>query len=115
LVLTLIQTASFVSQFRRSRLRDDDLRALELMLVENPEAGRIMPRTGGVRKVRFAPPSRGQGKRGGMRVCCAWFPGHSTIGLFLVYPKNEKDTLTADDEAVCRLLVSRMQASLEKG
>jgi hypothetical protein len=113
-VLTFIQAAAFVAEFRRLRLTDEDLQNLEQMLIENPLSGKVMPRTGGVRKVRFAPPSRGTGKRGALRVCYAWFPAHSTIGLFLVYPKSERDTLTADDEAVCRQLVRRMQEALNR-
>ena len=54
------------------------------------------------------------GKSGAMRVCYAWFPAHGTIGLFLIYPKNEKDKLTADDEKACRLLVARMQTALKE-
>jgi hypothetical protein len=33
-------------------LTDDDLRELQEFLTTNPEAGRIIPNTGGVRKVR---------------------------------------------------------------
>jgi hypothetical protein len=61
-VLTFIQTAGFVAEFRRLRLTDDDLRALEQMLIADPAAGKFMARTGGVRKIRFAAPSRGSGK-----------------------------------------------------
>lgn len=112
--MTFIQTASFVAAFRRLRLTDDDLRALERTLIEGPDAGQVMARTGGVRKIRFAPPSHAKGKRGGFRICYAWFPAYGTIGLFLIYPKNQQDTLTADDEKMCRLLVQRMQAALRK-
>lgn len=37
------------------------------------------------------------------------------MGLLMIYPKNEKDTLTADDEKACRLLVQRMRTALMKG
>jgi hypothetical protein len=67
--LTLAQTASFVSLWRRWRLNDDDLRALERQLMDNPTAGAVMRNTGGVRKMRFAPPSRSAGKSGGFRAC----------------------------------------------
>lgn len=113
-VLTFIQTAMFVAQFRRLRLTDEDLQQLEKMLIENPEGGKVMARTGGVRKIRFAPPSRRTGKSGALRVCYAWFPAYGTVGLYLIYPKNEKDTLTSDDEKACRLLVQRMQAALKE-
>jgi hypothetical protein len=60
--LTLAQTAIFAAIWKRSRLDDHDLRALERQMMENPLAGQVMRNTGGVRKARFAPPSRGSGK-----------------------------------------------------
>jgi hypothetical protein len=114
-VLTFIQTPLFVDQFRRARLNDDDLRSLEHVLLLNPEVGKVLARTGGVRKMRFAPPSRHMGKSGAFRVCYVWFPAYFTIGLFMIYSKNEQDTLTTDDEKTCRLLVQRIQAALSRG
>jgi hypothetical protein len=111
--LTFIQTFTFVAEFHQLRLTDEDLQALESILLRKPDAGKVMPRTGGVRKLRFAPPSQSRGKRGACRVCYAWFPAQCAIGLFLIYPKSQKDTLTADDEAVCRTLVSRMNKALK--
>jgi hypothetical protein len=113
-VLTLLQTSHFVAEFRRLRLNDDDLRSLERALMENPEAGKVMARTGGVRKMRFAPASRGMGKRGALRVCYIWIPDCRAIGLFMIYPKKEQDTLTAEDEKVCRLLSERIRTALRK-
>jgi hypothetical protein len=72
--LTLAQTTTFASLWKHWRLSDDDLRALERMLMENPLSGKVMSRTGGVRKTRFAPPSRGSGKSGAYRVCYLYFP-----------------------------------------
>jgi hypothetical protein len=39
---------------------------LQQFLMQNPEAGELVPGSGGVRKVRWARP--GMGKRGGLRV-----------------------------------------------
>jgi hypothetical protein len=47
-------------------------------------------------------------------VCYAWFEKQATVGLFLIYPKNEQDNLTADDEAGCRQLIRRMQEALSR-
>ena len=113
--MTFIQPTMFVAQFRRLKLTDDDLRSLEQQIAANPEIGKVMARTGGVRKLRFAPPSRRMGKRGALRVCYTWFPRHATVGLFMIYPKNEQQTLTPDDEKICRLLVQQMQVALTKG
>jgi len=43
-------------------LAEEDRRELELLLVADPESGRVIERTGGFRKVRFARPSRRRGR-----------------------------------------------------
>ena len=63
--LTFIHFADFASDFKHHRLSDEDMQALEAVLQKSPEAGAIVPGTGGVRKIRFAPPSRHGGKREG--------------------------------------------------
>jgi hypothetical protein len=60
--LTLAQTATFAALWKYWKLSDEDLRALERQIMENPQAGKVMRSTGGVRKTRFAPLSRGSGK-----------------------------------------------------
>ena len=47
-------------------LPDDEYWKLQLALVLRPEAGKIIPRSGGLRKIRWK--SGGRGKRGGLRV-----------------------------------------------
>jgi hypothetical protein len=40
-------------QHRDSYLKDDEYRALQAALMENPEAGDVIKGTGGLRKLRF--------------------------------------------------------------
>lgn len=112
---TLIYASLFVSKWKRLRLTDEDLRHLERAIMARPDAGDVMAGTGGVRKLRFAPPSRPGGKSGGFRVCYAWFAISTTAVLLLIYPKNELANLTADDKKAIRLAVARIRTGLEKG
>ena len=41
----------------------------------NPSAGDLIEGTGGLRKLRFADPRRGKGKRGGLRVIHYYWAG----------------------------------------
>jgi len=45
---------------------DDEYRKIQLALVLRPEAGKIIPGSGGLRKIRWK--SGGSGKRGGLRL-----------------------------------------------
>lgn len=53
----------YVSEY----LDDEQDRALQNELAENPELGDMMPGTGGFRKFRWADARRGKGRRGGLR------------------------------------------------
>ena len=60
----------------------------------NPEAGALIPGTGGLRKLRFEDERRGKGKRGGLRVIYYWWDMGSQFWLFTVYGKDEVSDLT---------------------
>jgi hypothetical protein len=82
--LTIAQTATFVTLWKQLRLDDEDLRQLERVVMEEPSGGVIMRNTGGVRKMRFSPASRGSGKSGAYRVCYRHFPVHEIVFLLLI-------------------------------
>ena len=69
----------------------------------NPEAGKIIPETGGVRKVRWA--LAGRGKRGGARLIYYYHSERMPLFLLSAYPKNEKANLSmAERNAMKRLI-----------
>jgi hypothetical protein len=61
-------------------LDDSGLLSLQLFLSERPEAGKVMPGTGGFRKLRWVDDSRGKGKRGGLRVIYLYLPADQQGG-----------------------------------
>jgi hypothetical protein len=91
---TFIQLAEFAGKWRKSRLNDEDLRALERQIAVDPLAGDLMRGAGGLRKIRFAPPSRHSGKSGAYRVCYTIFPANSAIYLFTIFAKKDQANLT---------------------
>ena len=112
--LTLVQTAAFVTNWNRLGLTDDDLRALETLVMEHPEAGKVIRGTGGLRKIRFAPPSWNTGKSGATRVCYAHFATVDAAYFLAVYPKNVQDNLTARQKAVFKKLVEAIGSGMRK-
>jgi hypothetical protein len=79
-------------------LSDDDYRALQVELAGNPEAGDLMPGTGGFRKMRWADVRRGKGRRGGLRVIYYHFRSDDQIWLMTVYGKGRSVGLDLNRE-----------------
>ena len=86
-------------------LTDDEYRALQLTLAEQPETGDIIKGSGGLRKIRVA--AKGRGKSGGARVIYYWIMAKGQIYMLLAYPKNKKDNLSAEETAILRALVEK--------
>lgn len=74
-------------------LNDDEYRAMQGRLAAAPEAGDMIPGTGGFRKLRWADPKRGKGRRGGLRVIYYYFSGEDQVWLMTLYDKNEASDL----------------------
>lgn len=86
----------------RKLLSDDDRRAIEVLLCEDPESGDLMQRTGGFRKLRV--PLGGRGKSGGARVIYLPDPRRNRFFMALAYAKGAKSTLTRREEQELRRL-----------
>jgi hypothetical protein len=77
-----------------SYLTDDEYREMQGRLANAPEAGDMIPGTGGFRKLRWADPKRRKGQRGGLRVIYYYFREERQIWLITLYGKNEASDLT---------------------
>lgn len=84
-------------RYRSDYLSDDDFLAFQQMLLDDPKKGDVIQGTGGLRKVRFANKSKGQGKRSGIRVIYYYWESSSQFWLFTLYGKGEASDL-ADKE-----------------
>lgn len=75
---------------KRSGVSDD-------AIVTEITAGRTItvPKTGGVQKIRCAP--KGQGKRGGVRVVLADYPGVKETYVFGVLSKSDREDFTSGE------------------
>jgi mRNA-degrading endonuclease RelE of RelBE toxin-antitoxin system len=107
--LTLIQLSTFAAKWRKLRLTDDDLRKLEEELIADPECGDVIPGTGGLRKIRFAPIGWGRGKRGASRVVYAFIVAGDVVYLFTVYGKNEQSDLLPEEKRTFRQVLEQLQ------
>ncbi len=86
-------------------LSDDEYREFQQYLADNPTAGDIIQRTGGLRKVRWV--SCGKGKRGDVRIIYYYKVDVSYIRLLLIYKKDTKDDLSESEKKILRDLNER--------
>ncbi len=84
-------------------LSEEDLRLLQVSLLLRPDQGKVIPRGGGLRKMRWA--LAGRGKSGGARIIYHWFVRQAVIYLLLIYSKNEQEDLTPQQLKLLRKIV----------
>ncbi len=101
-----IETPTFTRSI--GKLMDDDEYAkLQLALVLRPDWGKVIPGSGGLRKLRWA--GSGRGKRGGLRVIYYWQTADGQIWLLLAYPKSEREDLSHDEIKQLKRLVEEFE------
>jgi len=74
-------------------------------LIINPEKGKVIRGSGGLRKIRWG--ISGRGKSGGARIIYYWILKRDTILMLLVYPKNEQDNITSSQLKILKSLVEK--------
>ena len=109
---TFIEVPLFTKRWKEIGLGDDDLLALQIMLLKDPASGPVMEGTGGIRKVRF--PIENRGKSGSVRVCYADFEVYEVTYLITAFTKNEQENLTDSEKAVLKKLVKALKEEARK-
>jgi hypothetical protein len=102
-LITVAETPLFVRQAEQV-WTDAEREKFVDFIADNPEAGDLIPETGGVRKVRWG--RGGSGKRGGARVIYFHHDVDRPLYLLMVYAKARREDLSADDKRVVRKLAA---------
>ena len=106
---TVVELTSFIRS--AGRVWDDDERGEFIdYIARNPDAGVIVPATGGLRKVRWGRP--GSGKRGGVRVIYFYYDVDNLLFLLALYAKAERGDLSQDEKKIFVELVAEMKRGL---
>ncbi len=103
--IEFIETSIFTRQIK-TIATDDELKALQVELIAQPEKGDLIQGTGGLRKIRMA--TGQQGKSGSARVIY-FLATAEVIYLVLAYAKNEKESLTAAEKADLKKLTQLLK------
>ena len=101
---TVAETPVFV-KYAADVWSDAEREAFIAWIAANPEAGDLIPGSGGCRKARWT--AAGRGKRGGARVIYTIAPD-GTIWLLIVYTKAKFDNLPTD-------FLARLKRGIEDG
>lgn len=93
---TVVETAAFQKAAAKVGLKEDEVSAIVEMLARDPEAGEMIPGSGGCRKVRVA--GRGKGKSGGYRLITYY--GGKVIPVYLLTIYSKGDRVNLSDQQV---------------
>ena len=91
-MISFIETKLF-TRLVQEYLSDDEYSILQQALLSDPEAGAIIPGSGGVRKLRWG--VTGRGKRGGIRVIYFLRTRQGQIWMLTLYAKNVAENISA--------------------
>lgn len=86
-MILFVETSGF-TKYVTAYLSDEEVNALQLVLLENPEAGDVIKGSGGIRKIRHG--GKGKGKRGGYRVIY-YIPDEGRPDMAAYHLRQERD------------------------
>ena len=90
--MVFIETSTF-TKYVYEYLSSDEYLGLQNFLLQYPELGKVIPQTGGVRKMRWA--ISGKGKRGGVRIIYYFKKSEDEIWLLTIYGKSSVENIPA--------------------
>lgn len=112
--LNFVQMPAFEASWAKLNLNDEDLRALEIVIMGDPQRAPVIAGTGGVRKLRFAAEDWNTGKRGGIRVCYVYFDVVGVVVLLVAFAKASQADLTPAQKKKIRTLVAEIEKYLRE-
>lgn len=104
--ITVAETALFMRQAGDVWTEEERLAFVDF-IARNPEAGDLIPETGGVRKVRWS--RQGSGKRGGVRVIYFYHRADRPLYLLMVYAKARREDLSPEAKRAVQALAARLK------
>lgn len=89
-MFTVVETPTF-TRLAEAYWGEDDRTAFVNFIANSPDAGDVVPGSGGLRKLRWGRP--GKGKRGGVRVIYYNRLANGEVWLLLIYGKSVQDNI----------------------
>ena len=108
--IAVAETQAFARAAERIWSEDERTELVDYV-AHNPEAGDVIPGTGGVRKLRWA--RAGGGKRGGARVVYFYYRPDCPLYLLLAYAKAQASDLTTDEKKAVAAFAAAIKATMD--
>ena len=109
---TVVETPAFLSDAEVIGLSAAERSEILIFLAKHPDAGDVIPGSGGARKVRFM--GRSKGKSGGYRVMTFFTGPAFPVFLLNAFAKNEKTNLTKAECAALKKILNAIAATYLK-
>jgi hypothetical protein len=103
---TVIETPAFLASARDEGLDEGERFGIVNYIAAHPDAGDLIPGTGGARKVRF--PMPGKGKSGGYRVITFFAAEDIPVFLLDIYSKGSRADLSQSERNELRALLTNL-------
>lgn len=104
-MFTFIEAQAF-ERIHSLYLDDDEYAELQQFMIAKPEAGDLIPGSGGLRKLRWK--RKGMGKRGGIRVIYFVRYRPNEFWLLTLYAKSKEENVPAH-------ILRRLKEAFERG
>lgn len=83
-------------------------------LMDNPDAGSVMPGVSPLRKIRWSDARRSKGKRGGIRVIYLHISSLQIIYLITAYSNDESEDLSPQEKKEMKSLAAQLVKELHE-
>jgi mRNA-degrading endonuclease RelE of RelBE toxin-antitoxin system len=93
---SVVELPTFLANVDSILQNADEKEGLIEYVAKYPEKGDEIPRTGGLRKLRWV--AKGKGKRGGARIIYYFYNDYSPVFLLSIYSKGKQEKLKPGEE-----------------
>jgi hypothetical protein len=112
-VHVVVESPDFAADAKAAGLTEDELHRVIDQLARHPDAGDLIPGTGGARKIRMA--GRGKGKSGGYRMITFYTGTDLPVFLLTVFGKGQKVDLSRAERNELRKELAGVAEDYRKG
>jgi hypothetical protein len=109
--VAVAETAVFMRQAGALWTDDERFEFVDFM-ARNPEAGDLIPASGGIRKVRWG--RQGSGKRGGVRIIYFYRDPAMPLYRLMIYAKARRDDLSPEARRTVQALVAQLKEAYRR-